>query len=259
MKWANRNGAFAVAAASGVMAMALPMSSALAADGASADATTAGSPGLLSGNSIQLPVHVPVNICGNTVNVVALLNPAAGNSCANKGDAAKADRPKESGSKESGSDHSGDWTASSGASAHGHTSDSPGLISGNGIQLPVDLPVNVSGNSVNVVGVGNPAFGNKSVNGPGDQPPHQHTDDPAPKPRTSKPPAPQTSNDPAPKPRASKPPVHVPSQPSSHTPKDAAPVLAHTGGDITAPALAGGAALLAGAVLYRRCRPGGTR
>ncbi|WP_369522876.1 chaplin [Streptomyces agglomeratus] len=147
------------------------MSSALAADGASADATTAGSPGLLSGNSIQLPVHVPVNICGNTVNVVALLNPAAGNSCANKGDAAKADRPKESGSKESGSDHSGDWTASSGASAHGHTSDSPGLISGNGIQLPVDLPVNVSGNSVNVVGVGNPAFGNKSVNGPGDQPP----------------------------------------------------------------------------------------
>jgi hypothetical protein len=41
---------------------------------------------------------------------------------------------------------------------------SPGFLSGNVIQAPINAPVNVSGNSVNVIGVGNPAFGNKSTN-----------------------------------------------------------------------------------------------
>jgi hypothetical protein len=45
---------------------------------------TAGSPGVLSGNSIQVPVHVPVNLCGNTVDVIGLLNPAFGNTCVNQ-------------------------------------------------------------------------------------------------------------------------------------------------------------------------------
>ncbi|MEV6702123.1 chaplin [Streptomyces sp. NPDC051453] len=42
-----------------------------------------GSPGVLSGNVVQAPVHIPVNACGNTVNVIGLLNPAFGNSCSN--------------------------------------------------------------------------------------------------------------------------------------------------------------------------------
>lgn len=42
-----------------------------------------GSPGVLSGNVVQIPVHVPVNLCGNTVDVIGLLNPAFGNSCVN--------------------------------------------------------------------------------------------------------------------------------------------------------------------------------
>lgn len=50
---------------------------------AGADGAAAGSPGVLAGNTVQLPVHVPVNVCGNTINVVGLLNPAAGNSCEN--------------------------------------------------------------------------------------------------------------------------------------------------------------------------------
>jgi hypothetical protein len=54
-----------------------------------ADATSTGSavgsPGFLSGNMIQIPIHIPVNLCGNTVNVIALLNPAFGNHCANNG------------------------------------------------------------------------------------------------------------------------------------------------------------------------------
>ncbi|MEU9732149.1 chaplin ChpD [Streptomyces sp. NPDC048002] len=48
-----------------------------------ANGAAVGSPGVLSGNVIQVPVHIPVNVCGNTVNVIALLNPAFGNTCVN--------------------------------------------------------------------------------------------------------------------------------------------------------------------------------
>nr|WP_200819263.1 chaplin [Tolypothrix sp. NIES-4075] len=47
-----------------------------------ADASvTVGSPGVLSGNAIQVPIHVPVNVCGNSIDVIGLLNPAFGNTC----------------------------------------------------------------------------------------------------------------------------------------------------------------------------------
>ncbi|MBL1089225.1 MULTISPECIES: chaplin [Streptomyces] len=41
------------------------------------------SPGIGSGNSVQAPVHVPVNACGNTISVVGILNPSFGNPCLN--------------------------------------------------------------------------------------------------------------------------------------------------------------------------------
>ncbi|MGW6458754.1 chaplin [Streptomyces sp. NPDC055078] len=47
--------------------------------GAHAGGEAVGSPGVASGNLIQVPVHVPVNAVGNTVNVIGLLNPAFGN------------------------------------------------------------------------------------------------------------------------------------------------------------------------------------
>ncbi|MGF1427349.1 chaplin [Kitasatospora sp. LaBMicrA B282] len=50
---------------------------------AGAEGAAVGSPGVLSGNEVQVPVHIPVNLCGNTVNVIGLLNPAFGNTCAN--------------------------------------------------------------------------------------------------------------------------------------------------------------------------------
>ena len=54
---------------------------------ASSDAAGAAnnSPGVLSGNLVQVPVHVPVNVCGDSVNVIGLLNPAFGNHCVNNG------------------------------------------------------------------------------------------------------------------------------------------------------------------------------
>ncbi|MDH6111974.1 hypothetical protein P3T30_004764 [Kitasatospora sp. MAP12-9] len=54
---------------------------------ASADATAngaaIGSPGILSGNVIQIPIHIPINICGNSINLVGIANPAFGNTCVN--------------------------------------------------------------------------------------------------------------------------------------------------------------------------------
>ncbi|MEZ0070664.1 hypothetical protein ABIA32_006717, partial [Streptacidiphilus sp. MAP12-20] len=49
-----------------------------------ANGTATNSPGFLSGNLIQVPIHIPVNVCGNSVNVIGALNPAFGNSCENK-------------------------------------------------------------------------------------------------------------------------------------------------------------------------------
>jgi hypothetical protein len=49
----------------------------------SGDSTSNGSPGILSGNTVDVPLNAPVNACGNTVNAPGLLNPSFGNSCDN--------------------------------------------------------------------------------------------------------------------------------------------------------------------------------
>lgn len=57
----------------------------LCAGTASADPDPVGaavdSPGVLSGNVVQVPVDLDLNVCGNSINVIGLLNPAAGNDC----------------------------------------------------------------------------------------------------------------------------------------------------------------------------------
>ncbi|MCM2418477.1 chaplin [Streptomyces sp. RKAG293] len=71
----------AAAAVSGGLVLA---GAGLAVADAGAQGAAVQSPGVLSGNLIQIPVHVPVNACGNTVSVIGLLNPAFGNSCVNQ-------------------------------------------------------------------------------------------------------------------------------------------------------------------------------
>ncbi|AJT68163.1 chaplin [Streptomyces chattanoogensis] len=56
----------------------------LAAADSGAQGASVHSPGVLSGNTVQAPVHIPVNVCGNTLSVVGLLNPTFGNTCINK-------------------------------------------------------------------------------------------------------------------------------------------------------------------------------
>ncbi|MBR7830994.1 chaplin [Actinospica sp. MGRD01-02] len=106
-----------------------------------ANGGAADSPGVLSGNLIQIPVSVPVNACGNQVSVLGVLDSASDNKCSNSG--------------------------SAGSTAHGTATDSPGVGSGNVVQIPVSVPVNLCGNSVTGVGVGNTASGNDCSNGSG--------------------------------------------------------------------------------------------
>ncbi|BBA95878.1 putative secreted protein [Actinacidiphila reveromycinica] len=239
-----RKGLVTAMVAGGVLASA----GAAQADSA-AGGVSAGSPGVLSGNSVQVPVHVPVNVCGNTVDVVGLLNPAMGNTCANTSSAAPttagaATAPRGAGPSATAAgtgrhagkaaDESGDpgSRSSGGAHAADRTAGSPGVLSGNSLQLPVDVPINISGNSVNVVGIGNPASGNTAVNS-------------SPPVRTTTPPPPAHQPVPAP-----------PNEMVDTADASALPSLAHTGADgLGWTAGASAALLLGGALLYRRARP----
>lgn len=51
--------------------------------GANASALAFGSPGFLSGNVVQVPINVPINVCGNGLGPLGLLSPVAGNVCIN--------------------------------------------------------------------------------------------------------------------------------------------------------------------------------
>ncbi|OAH12594.1 chaplin [Streptomyces jeddahensis] len=223
---------------------------------AGANGSTTGSPGVISGNTVQIPVHVPLNVCGNTVNVVGVLNPAADNACTN------------------GADQSGD-----GASAVGQAQDSPGVVSGNVVQVPIDVPVNASGNSVNVVGVGNAASGNESSNGsdnvtePVSEPanPPQTCGDATSVPCGNDQPQPQTpvsvpNEDATPEtvgaPEGGDEPELVPAghplgNSAGNSAGHSAGTLADTGADAVILAFPAGLALLGGTILYRRFRPAG--
>lgn len=234
MRQVTRKGLMTMAAATGVFAA---VGGAAHADSGAAGAAT-GSPGVLSGNTVQAPVHVPVNVCGNTVNVVGLLNPSAGNACVNEGGASSPEGHGDTG----------------GSHADGHTSDSPGVGSGNRIQAPVHVPVNVCGNSVDVIGAGNAAEGNACANGgPGHEEPGQPGE-------PGEPGSPERPDTPGDEPSTPATPGDTPrgNQPDTHTvtPPQADAQLAQTGSEVPMGLVlpVGAGALLAGAVLYRKAR-----
>ncbi|MGW6397667.1 chaplin [Streptomyces sp. NPDC055134] len=241
MRQVTRKGLITVAAATGVLAV----SGGYAHADSGAEGGSSGSPGVLSGNTIQLPVDVPVNACGNTVNVVGLLNPAAGNDCANT---SKPGGGHHGGSHHGGSHHGG------GSTAEGGTSDSPGVGSGNHVQVPVHVPVNACGNSVSVIGLLNPAGGNDCANLPGA---HEPTTPTTPTTPPTKPPTqPEPSTPAPPKPVTPSTPNHPGTQ--TVTQPKGSEQLAETGSSMPLGTIlpAGAGALLAGALLYRRARAG---
>ena len=252
-----------------------------------ADAGAAGSasdsPGVGSGNAVQVPVDVPVNVCGNTVDVVGLLNPAMGNNCKNGAEHAKGSKGSE------GSNGSGG--PGGGAASLGGTHDSPGVGSGNAAQAPVSVPLNLCGDSANVVGAGNSAHGNSCANHGGGTGVHTPTPSAPPENCSCTPPPPPpadncpppTRDHPQPPPPLTppaKPPVTTPGHHSSPPPPQTVTkvgrtthistsatrgtattptqaVLASTGAGDTMLMLPTGAALaLGGLLLYRRSRAG---
>jgi hypothetical protein len=66
-----------------VAGIAAGASAGAAAAHSGAEGAAVNSPGVGSGNVVQVPVHVPVNAVGNTANLIGLLNPAFGNEAAN--------------------------------------------------------------------------------------------------------------------------------------------------------------------------------
>lgn len=245
MRQVTRKGLITMAAAGGVLA--------LGGGYAHADAGAAGaassSPGVLSGNSIQVPIDVPVNVCGNSADVGGLLNPTSGNDCGNgssdSGHAYTSDDSSSSGhgsgSRASGHEETRDSGAgtgrhrASGTSAQAVTEGSPGILSGNQVQAPVEIPLNVCGNSVTVGGLLNPVFGNDCENDTGTVPP---------------PVVPQTPHTP-------EKPATPDAPPAPETQLVVGEQLAHTGAgglDLLIPASAGLLLAGAGTVLYRRSR-----
>ncbi|MFJ6379037.1 chaplin [Kitasatospora sp. NPDC092039] len=264
------------------------------AGGAEAQGVATGSPGVVSGNSVQVPIQVPINACGNTIDVVGLLNPSFGNHCANvNGGGHPAGKPAQGGQPGGGSGATGGGTGGGGhtgggaggvdgsgtggsqgtgvpgttvpganvpgagvpgAGASGTATNSAGVISGNSVQAPVDVPVNACGNSVNVVGVGNPAFGNDCANvekvvPPTPAPPVEGCAEACPTP-------PQVSAEEVTNPRiGGVSPAAVVAAPAA--PDAPAAQLASTGaGGVELLGAAGLALLLGGGVLYRRARAG---
>ncbi|MGY1434545.1 chaplin [Streptomyces reniochalinae] len=166
MRQGTRKGLITMAAAGGLFAM----SGGTAFADAGAQGDSANSPGVLSGNTFQAPVNVTVNICGNTVSVIGLLNPASGNGCAGLG-SGSGGPGGDSGAHEGqpsgqspqggrGDQVTGGGSGGNGSHAGGSSQGSPGVGSGNDVQVPVDVPVDVCGNTVDVGGILDPAHGN---------------------------------------------------------------------------------------------------
>jgi hypothetical protein len=70
-------------AAAGLASVALLAAAGAAAADPDPVGVAVGSPGVVSGNVIQVPVDLGLNLCGNSIDVLGLLNPAFGNSCVN--------------------------------------------------------------------------------------------------------------------------------------------------------------------------------
>ncbi|MFE4536179.1 chaplin [Streptomyces scopuliridis] len=256
MRQVTRKGLMTVAAAGGVLALGGGYAHA----DSGASGTAANSPGVLSGNNVQVPVHVPVNVCGNTVDVVGVLNPAFGNNCANVSGKPSGHGGSHGGGHNGGS-HPGDThTAPPGGShAGGGAANSPGVGSGNSVEVPVDIPVNVCGNSVDVIGVLNPAMGNGCANGETAQPPAK----PGQPGEPGKPGEPAVPHEPGTPPTSERAIPPGPGGPGApNTPETQAvaqsegtDVLAQTGaGALGIMFPAGAGLLLAGTILYRRSR-----
>jgi ChpA-C len=124
-----KRGLALVAATSGLVMATAGIASAQA----SATGGTDHSRGVASGNSLNTPVSVPLNVCGNQVTAISVVERTHGQYCKIGG--------------------------GQGATAHGGTHRSGGILSGNSLNTAVSVPLNLCGNQVGAIGAGNSVGG----------------------------------------------------------------------------------------------------
>ena len=90
-----------------------------------ADMTTVGNNGIANGNQVQAPIQIPINFCGNAIGVLGV----AGAGC-------------DGGSSASNSGMSTDMTSAG----------NQGIGNGNQVNAPIQIPVNICGNAIAVLG-----------------------------------------------------------------------------------------------------------
>ncbi|MFI8216233.1 chaplin [Streptomyces sp. NPDC085932] len=264
MRQTLSRGMVAAAAATGILSLC---GGAALAD-STAEGAAKGSPGAASGNNIQAPVDVPVNACGNTVDVVAALNPAFGNSCANDSDGhgGHGDGGRHHSSGGSAFDDGDDWPGDDGDDAEDWPGDEGDLPPGDGEDRSHgggDTPRGDGGyghDDGGGHGRDDDGYGRDDDGGYGygDTPPTEPPHTPPTKPPHT--PPTQPPHTPPPGGHRSTPPQTPPGTPPGghHTPpggQEQPPSLPETGAEALLGAAAGSAALITGGVvLYRRGR-----
>ncbi|GAA4677784.1 chaplin family protein [Phytohabitans rumicis] len=92
--------------------------------------------GILNGNQVYVPVQVPINVCGNGVGVLGVgvgVSGACVNSATHDVDVKESKRTEDT----------LQWSG-----------DNDGILNGNQIYVPIQVPINICGNGVGVLGVG---------------------------------------------------------------------------------------------------------
>ncbi len=228
----------------------------------SAHGATSSSSGVVSGNTAQAPVTLPVNACGNSVDVVGIVNPATGNGCATK-DATKAAEPSAPAHRDDqGHEDAGGYGDREDAGGHGDEG-------GYGEEGGYGDDGGYGDEGEHGGGYGDTPGGYGDSPGYGDTPPDKPPVDkpPVDKPPTDKPPVdkPPVDKPPVDKPPTDKPPVDKPpvdKPPTDTPPTHRPPSLADTGSDtetLVGMSAASLGLILGGGILYRRGRAASDR
>ncbi|GGN25482.1 hypothetical protein FHR83_007438 [Actinoplanes campanulatus] len=116
--------------------------------GSSPDQLSYNNYGALNGNQVSVPINIPINACGNAL---ALIGSATANGiCANQiGPTYRMAHPQES--KKAGK-RTESATAAGGGSGDQVTTGNYGLLNGNQVSVPINIPINACGNAIGVLG-----------------------------------------------------------------------------------------------------------
>jgi hypothetical protein len=163
------------------------------ASAASGTGSTSDNTGLLNGNQIDLPIQVPVDVCGNAVGVLGTANASCeggatatnsgsgggGNTSSGNLGAANGNQVNapiqipisacgNAVGNASASCKGGAAATNSGSGGGNTTSGNLGLLNGNQVDLPVQVPISACGNAVAVLGTAQAwCVGGASANNPG--------------------------------------------------------------------------------------------